>query len=81
MKFRKVKKLKGLSVKSSEGVCRDGLSEKRIAKKSRFFKYLIPLCTLIIIPVLKFLPHEIVIFNSVTYQNIQTINVNYELDN
>lgn len=81
MKFNKYKKLKGLSIKGSEGFLRNRKSDKRIKNKFKYLKSFIALCTLIIIPILNILPSEIIIFNNVTHQNIQTINVNYELEN
>lgn len=81
MKFNRFKKPKGFSDKGLEGSLCKKKSEKRIGKKLKSFKPFISFCTLIIIPILNILPPEIVILNSVTYQNVQTINVNYELKN
>ncbi len=51
---------------------------KSVKKTSRPYRFLITLSTLIIIPILSSMPSEIVIFNKVTQQNIQTININYD---
>ncbi len=51
---------------------------KSVKKTLRPYSFLITLSTLTIIPILSSMPSEIVIFNKVTQQNIQTININYD---
>lgn len=81
MKMNKYKRLKAMFLKGLEGFLLKKEGEKSTGDKLNYFKSFITIFTVIIMPILNNLQSETVIFNNVTYQNVQTINVNYDLKN
>lgn len=80
MKINKEKELKELHGKGLSRFSLKRVYDKTVKKSSGFSKTLIALSTLVIIPILSSMPSEIVISNNVVQQDIQVINIKYEIE-